>query len=68
MVFLNNIRKCSNDISFTCYYIITMDEDIRDDLQDSLEILEADKFKQWKDYSQKVINDIKNVLEKKEEE
>ena len=45
-----------------------MDEDIRDDLQDSLEILEADKFKQWKDYSKKVINDIKNVLEKKEEE
>ena len=39
-----------------------MEEDKRDDLQDSLEILKADKFKQGRDYSQQVITDIEKVL------
>ena len=39
-----------------------MEEDIKSDLQDSLEILKADKFKQGRDYSQQVINDIEKVL------
>ena len=39
-----------------------MDEDKIDDLKDSLEILKADKFKQGRDYSQQVINDIEKVL------
>ena len=39
-----------------------MDEDRIDDLQDSLEILKADKFKQGRDYSQKTIDDIEKVL------
>ena len=39
-----------------------MEEDKRDDLQDSLEILKADKFKQGRDYSQKTIDDIEKVL------
>jgi hypothetical protein len=39
-----------------------MEEDIKADLQDSLEILKADKFKQGRDYSQQVITDIEKVL------
>ena len=39
-----------------------MEEDIKSDLQDSLEILKADKFKQGRDYSQQVITDIEKVL------
>ncbi len=39
-----------------------MEEDKRDDLQDSLDILKADKFKQGRDYSQKTIDDIEKVL------
>jgi hypothetical protein len=44
-----------------------MEEDIKADLQDSLDILKADKFKQGRDYSQQVITDIEKVLSNEED-
>lgn len=41
-----------------------MNEDIRDDLTDSLELLLADRFKQGRGYSSKTIADIKECLQK----
>ena len=41
-----------------------MEDDLRDDLEDSLILLKADKYKQWHWYNQKVIEDISRVLEK----
>lgn len=45
-----------------------MDREQLDDLQDSLDLLKADKFKQWHWYSNNAINDISWVLDWFEED